>query len=86
METRLDKLYVDIGPERVEIYKKDLGCLLSKIAWENSWFSLMPPLVSLRNDVLETSAKTTQIWAVLLIGRAAWRICFNQTEAQPSDT
>ena len=32
METRLDKLYVDIGPERVEIYKKDLGCLLSKIA------------------------------------------------------
>ena len=32
MQTSPDKLYVDIGPERVEIYKQDLGCLLSKIA------------------------------------------------------
>ena len=32
METSLDKLYVDIGAERVEIYKQDLGYLLSTIA------------------------------------------------------
>ena len=36
-----------------------------------------------RNDVLEISAETTQIWAVLLIGHATWKICFNQSEAQP---
>ena len=24
---------------------------------------------------------TTQIWDVLLIGRAKWKICFNQSEA-----
>ena len=83
METSLDKLYVDIGAERVEIYKQDIGYLLSTIAWESSGYFMMPPLVSLRNDVLETSAETSQIWAVFLIGRAAWKICFNQTEAQP---
>ena len=39
-----------------------------------------------RNEVWETSAEipywwrvNTQIWVVLLIGRAAWKICFNQT-------
>ena len=26
---------------------------------------------------------TTQIWVVLLIGRAAWEICFNQSETLP---
>ena len=32
---------------------------------------------------------TTKIWVVLLIGRAAWEICFNQSKARPrsgSDT
>ena len=56
-------------------------------AWENSPHFATPPLVSLRNDV-ETSAEfpywwrvTTQIWLVLLIGRAAWKICFGQSYA-----
>ena len=42
----------------------------------------------LQNDVWKTSAEipywccvTTQIWVVLLIGRVAWEICFNQSEA-----
>ena len=44
----------------------------------------------LPNDIWETSAEipfwwrvTTQIWVVLLIGRAAWEIWFNQSEALP---
>ena len=47
----------------------------------------MPPTVSLQNDVWETSAEitywrrvATQIWALLLIGRTACEICFNQSE------
>ena len=47
-----------------------------------------PPLVFPRNDVSETRAEipywwrvTIQIWVVLLIGRAAREICFNQSEA-----
>lgn len=32
MEASLEKLYVDIGDKRVEKYKLDLGCLLSKTA------------------------------------------------------
>ena len=46
-----------------------------------------PPLVSVWNDV-ETSAEilywwpvTTQIWVVLLIGRAGWKIYFGQSYA-----
>ena len=49
-----------------------------------------PLLVSLRNDVSGTSAEipywwrvTSQIWVVLLIGRAAREICFSQSEALP---
>ena len=51
----------------------------------------MPPLVSQWNEVWETSAEipnwwrvTTQIWGMLLIGRAAWEICFSQSEALSS--
>ena len=58
------------------------------LAWENSRHFATPPLVSPLNDVWETSAEipywwrvTTHIWVVLLIGRAAWEICFNQPEA-----
>ena len=47
----------------------------------------MLPLVSLPNDVWETSAEilywwhvATQIWVVVLIGRAAWEIWFNQSD------
>ena len=60
------------------------------LAWENSRHLATPPLVSPPNGVWETSAEspywwrvTTQIWVVLLIGRAAWEICFNQSEALP---
>ena len=56
-------------------------------ALENSLHFETPPLVSLRNEV-ETSAEipywwrvTTQIWLVLLIGRAAWKIFFGQPYA-----
>ena len=56
-------------------------------AWENSPHFATLPLVSLRNEV-QTSAEipywwrvTTQIWLVLLIGRAAWKIFFGQPYA-----
>ena len=49
-----------------------------------------PPLVSSRSDVWETRAEiphwwrvTNQFWVVLLIGRAARQMCFNQSEALP---
>ena len=34
-------------------------------------------------NLLQPVRSTTQIWAVLLIDRAAWEICFNQSEALP---
>ena len=47
----------------------------------------MLSLVSLPSDIWETSAEipyrwriSTQFWVVLLIGRAAWEIWFNQSE------
>ena len=56
------------------------------IAWENSRHLATLPLVSPPDDVWETSAEipywwrvTTQIWVVLLTGRAAWEIWFNQS-------
>ena len=55
-----------------------------KIAWENTQHSATPPPISPQNDVWETTAEipywwrvNTQIWLVLLIGRAVWGICFN---------
>ena len=58
------------------------------LAWDNSWHFATPPLVSPPNDVREMSAEipywwrvTTQIWVVLLIGRAVWEIWFHQSEA-----
>ena len=60
------------------------------LAWENSFHFATLSLIYQRNDVWETSAEipywrrvTTQIWVVLLIGRAAWEICFNQSKAPP---
>ena len=60
------------------------------VAWENSQHFETLPLVSPPNDVWETNAEipywwrvTTQIWVVPLIGRAAWKIWFNQSEALP---
>ena len=68
--------------------KKLATAVPKSIAWENSRHLTTLPLVSPRNDVWETSAEipywwrvTTQIWVVLLIGRAAWEIWFNQSEA-----
>ena len=62
----------------------------AKLAWGNSRHLATLLLVSPRNDVWETSAEipywwrvSTQIWVVLLIGRAAWKIFFNQSVAQP---
>ena len=58
------------------------------LAWDKSRYFTALPLVSPRNDVWETSAEipywwpvTNQFWIILLIGRAAWQICFNQSEA-----
>ena len=58
------------------------------LAWEISLLFATVPLVSPRNDVWETTSEipywwrvTTQIWVVLLIGRAAKQICLNQSEA-----
>ena len=63
---------------------------LALIARENSQHLAMLPLVSSPNDVWEMSAEipywwyvTTQIWVVVLIGRAARKIWFNQLEALP---
>ena len=60
------------------------------LAWENSRHLATLPLVSPPNDVWETSAEipywwcvTTQIWVVLLIGRAVREICFKQSEVLP---
>ena len=55
------------------------------LPWENSRHFATQPLIAPRNDVWQTSAEipywwrvTTQIWVVLLIGRTAWEIWFNQ--------
>ena len=55
------------------------------LTWENSRHFATLPLVSLRNDVWETSVEipywwcvTTKIWVVLLIGRALRETCFHQ--------
>ena len=61
------------------------------LVWKNkSPHFTTPSLVSPPNDVWETSAEipywwhvTIQFWVVLLIGRAAWEICFSQSEARP---
>ena len=57
---------------------------------ENRWHFAMPPMISPRNDVWETSAEipywwrvTTQIRVLLLIGCATCEICFNQSRALP---
>ena len=61
--------------------------IFKNIAWENSKHLATSPLVC----QWERSAEipywwhvTTQIWVVLLIGRAAWEICFSQSEALSS--
>ena len=73
----------------------DLLAFINSLAWENSRYLATLPttaLVSPPNDFWETSAEipywwrvTTQIWAraVLLKGRAAWKILLNQSEALP---
>ena len=50
----------------------------------------MALMVSQRNDFRETSVEIPYWWRVtipisevLLIGRAAWKICFSQSEALP---
>ena len=60
------------------------------LAWENNRHVATLPVVSSPNDVWETSAEipyrwrvTTQIWVVILIGRAAWEIWFKQSDALP---
>ena len=57
---------------------------------ENRWHFAMPPTISPRNDVWETSAEirywwrvSTQIRVLLLIGCATCEICFNQSRALP---
>ena len=61
-----------------------------RLAWENSWHLVTPPLVSSPNDVWEMSAEipywwhiTTQIWVVLLIGRIKFPMRHDQSEALP---
>ena len=56
-----------------------------KLTWKNSRHLATVPLVSPPNEVWETSAEIswriiTQIWVVLLIGRAPWDIWFNQPD------
>ena len=69
---------------------REIILIQSNLAWENRRHFATPPTVSPPNDVWGTSAEipywwrvTTQIRIVLLIGRAAWEICFNQSEALP---
>ena len=61
-----------------------------KLTWENSWHLARPPLVSPRNDVLETSAEipywwrvSTQIWVVFLIGWSEFPAQHVQSETLP---
>ena len=65
---------------------KGLGVIICwcNIAWENSRHLATVPLVSPPNDVWEMSAEIPYSCCVtLLIGRAAWEIWFNQSQALP---
>ena len=69
---------------------REIILIQSNVHWENRRHFATPPTVCPRNDVWATSAEipywwrvTTQIWVVLLIGRAAWEISFNQSQALP---
>ena len=66
------------------------GIYCYHIAWENRWHLATVPMVSPPSNGWETNTEipywwhiTTQIWVVLLIGRAAWEIWFNQSGALP---
>ena len=68
--TPLDSKYIEIGKQ---------------LAWENRRNFATPSVVFPRNNIWEMSAEipywwrvTTQIWIVLLIGRAAWESSTNQ--------
>ena len=70
--------------EENKIFKVSAG-----LVWENGRHFFTPPLVSPRNVVRGASGEipywwrvTTHICVVLLIGRAAREICFNQSEVQ----
>ena len=79
-------------PSRGETVRSVAKCRLFlvhlNLAWENRRHSATLPTVSPRNDVWEASAEipywwrvSAKIWLMLLIGRAACEICFNQSEA-----
>ena len=70
------------------VYKPFFTVTRTGLAWKISRHFATVPLVSRRNDVWETTAEipywwrvATQIWLVLLIGRAAKEIRLNQSEA-----
>ena len=59
---------------------------IADISQPHHWFWKHSP----QNDILGMSTEisywwqvTTQIWVVLLIGCAAWQICYNQSEGLP---
>ena len=64
-----------------ELHRKlNLRITGKTLAWKNSWHLATPqPLVSPQNNTWEMRAEIPRSWP--LIGRAAWEICFNQSEA-----
>ena len=75
--------------------EKDVKNTMSQVwvrgtPWENNQHFAMPALVCSRKDVWGTNVEirywwhvNTQIWVVLLIGRAARKVCLNQSESLP---
>ena len=68
----------------------EIGQAMQLIASENNRHFATTPLVFPRNDAWETRVEipyrwrvTAQIWVVLLIGLATWKICFSQSQALP---
>ena len=69
--------------------------MFGSIAWENSWHLVTLPLVSLPNNVCETSAEisywwcvTTLIWVGLLIGRikfSPWHTTYSDLGSDASN-
>ena len=75
--------------------EKDVKNTMSQVwvrgtPWENNQHFAMPALVCSRKDLRGTNVEirywwhvNTHIWVVLLIGRAARKVCLNQSESLP---
>ena len=81
LELFRDTVYLE---KNFEIFRKNWEfpeTYLGDFSWYLYLGLIRPPLVSPRNNVWETSAEVRLcVWVVCLIDRAAWEICFNQSD------